>query len=70
MSIDTSQVSYVGHNAADGVVVGLNATVPVGFYGKAPVARQAAPAAATDAASVIVTTNALRTALINLGLIA
>ncbi len=65
-----SNLSYVGNNNADGIVVGLDADVPVGFHGATPVAQQAAPAAATDAATVITTANALRTALINLGLIA
>lgn len=40
----------------------------IGFYGKAPVARTTLPAAATDAATTMALTNALRTTLINLGL--
>jgi hypothetical protein len=42
----------------------------VGFFGATPVAQQATVAAATDAATVIVTANACRTALRNLGLMA
>lgn len=41
----------------------------VGFYGVTPVARQAAPPAATDLASAIAAVNAMRTALISLGLL-
>jgi hypothetical protein len=42
----------------------------VGFFGKAPAAQQDTVAAATDATTVIVTANACRTALRNLGLMA
>lgn len=42
----------------------------VGFFGATPVAQQATVAAATDAATVITTANACRTALRNLGLMA
>jgi hypothetical protein len=42
----------------------------VGFFGATPVAQQATIAAATDAATVILTANACRTALRNLGLMA
>ena len=47
---------------------GTNGTV--GFFGATPVAQQATVAAATDAATVITTANACRTALRNLGLMA
>lgn len=42
----------------------------VGFFGATPAAQQVTVAAATDAATVIVTANACRTALRNLGLMA
>jgi hypothetical protein len=42
----------------------------LGFFGATPAAQQATVAAATDAATVIVTANACRTALRNLGLMA
>lgn len=40
-----------------------------GFYGATPVARGTVPAAATDAATTQALANALRTALVNLGLV-
>lgn len=65
-----SNLSYVGNNSPDGIVMGLDADAKIGFHGATPIVQAAAPAAATDAATVITTANALRTALINLGLIA
>jgi hypothetical protein len=41
----------------------------IGFYGAAPVTRPTVPAAATDAATTQTLVNALRTALVNLGLV-
>lgn len=70
MAIDSTVKSYVGTNSSDGIVVGLDSTVPVGFYGHAPVARQTVSAAATDSATVIVLANSLRTALVALGIVA
>lgn len=69
MAIDRSLKSYVGTNSADGVVVGLNSTVPVGFYGATPVAQQAVSAAGTDSATTQTLANSLRTALIALGIV-
>jgi hypothetical protein len=40
----------------------------LGFFGQAAVVRQTVPVAATDAATVQTLVNALRTALVNLGL--
>lgn len=58
------------YGSADGCQVGGSATDKVGFYGATPVVQQATVAAATDAATVIVTANACRTALRALGLMA
>lgn len=63
-----SNLSYVGTNSADGIVVGVNDDVPIGFFGATPVAPQVLGAAATDAATALTLANNLRTALINLGL--
>lgn len=52
-------------------IVGLSATDKIGFYGtKTLVAQQASAAAGTDAATTQALANALRTALLNLNLIA
>lgn len=51
-------------------LVGLKASDPIAFYGATPVAQQASAAAGTDAATTQALANALRTALLNLGLIA
>ena len=67
---DPSTRSFVGYNGPDGTTVGLNATTPVSFYGAAPIVRPAVAAAATDAATTQTLANSLRTALINLGLVA
>ncbi|MBF4603775.1 hypothetical protein [Curtobacterium sp. VKM Ac-2884] len=50
-------------------VNGLAGGTQLGFYGAVPVGRQAAPAAATDAASTQAAVNNLRSALIALGLL-
>ena len=64
---DYEQLSY---NAPSGCQIGDTATAKVGFFGAVPVVQQATVAAATDATTVIVTANACRTALRNLGLMA
>jgi len=64
---DYEQLSY---GAPDGCMIGKSATEKVGFFGATPVVQQATVAAATDATTVIVTANACRTALRNLGLMA
>lgn len=51
-----NQVFAAGLETSDGTVVGLKDTSKVGFFGKAPVARPAAP---TDAASIIAALQAL-----------
>lgn len=58
------------YGSADGCQIGGAATDKVGFFGATPVVQQATVAAATDAATVITTANACRTALRNLGLMA
>jgi hypothetical protein len=50
-------------------VSGSAAGTQIGFYGVTPVARAASPAAATDAATTQTAVNAIRTALVNLGLL-
>jgi hypothetical protein len=50
-------------------VNGTAAGTQIAFYGVAPVARQASPAAATDAATTQTAVNSIRTALIALGLL-
>lgn len=51
-------------------LVGLKASDPIAFYGATAVTQQASAAAGTDAATTQTLANALRTALLNLGLIA
>lgn len=58
------------YGSSDGCQIGGAATDKVGFFGATPVVQQATVAAATDATTVIVTANACRTALRNLGLMA
>ena len=70
MAIPTTQRSFVGHNAADGVTLGFSSSTPISFYGATPVARPTVSAAATDAGTTQTLANSLRTALINLGLVA
>ena len=67
---DPSTRSFVGYNSADGITVGLTPQTPISFYGANPIVRPTVPAAATDAATTQALANALRTALINLGLVA
>jgi hypothetical protein len=50
-------------------VSGIAAGTQLGFYGVAPVGRQASPPAATDAASTQTAVNAIRSALVGLGLL-
>jgi hypothetical protein len=52
---------------ADGNYIGKTGD-KLGFYGVTPVVQQATAAAATDTATLIVLTTALKTALTNLGL--
>lgn len=58
------------YGSSDGCQIGGAATDKVGFFGAVPVVQQTTVAAATDATTVIVTANACRTALRNLGLMA
>ena len=55
---------------ADGTKVGQSASDVVGFFGATPVVQQASTAAGTDTTTTQALANALRTALLNLGLIA
>jgi hypothetical protein len=57
-------------SGAAAVMIGQNAAQRVSFFGASPVTQQASAPAATDAASTQTLANALRTALLNLGLIA
>lgn len=58
------------YGSSDGCQIGGAATDKIGFFGATPVVQQTTVAAATDAATVITTANACRTALRNLGLMA
>ncbi len=69
MAIPAS-VENVTYNSPSGAVIGKSATEKVAFYGATPVVQQASTAAGTDATTVQALANALRTALLNLGLIA
>lgn len=69
MALDRSVKSFVGTNSEDGVVMGLDSTIPISFYGATPVAQQAVSAAGTDAGTTQTLANSLRTALIALGLV-
>lgn len=51
----------------DGTTV--NQTEPLAFFNATPVVQQASAAAATDATTAIVLANAMRTAMLNYGLI-
>lgn len=64
---DYEQLTY---NSPAGAQIGQSATEKVGFFGAVPVVQQATVAAATDAATVITTANACRTALRNIGIMA
>lgn len=64
---DYEQLTY---NSPAGAQIGKSATEKIGFFGATPVVQQDTVAAATDATTVIVTANACRTALRNLGLMA
>lgn len=55
---------------ADGTTLGDSASDLISFYGATPVVQQASAAAGTDATTTQALANALRTALLNLGLIA
>lgn len=58
------------YGSSDGCQIGGAATDKIGFFGATPVVQQTTVAVATDAATVITTANACRTALRNLGLMA
>ena len=60
---------YVGKKNPDGTSFG-QASDKISFYGATPVAVQATAAAGTDAATTQALANALRTAMLNYGLIA
>jgi hypothetical protein len=65
---NSGETMNVGRAGVPVQVGGTGGTV--GFFGATPAAQQVTVAAATDAATVIVTANACRTALRNLGLMA
>jgi ApbE superfamily uncharacterized protein (UPF0280 family) len=60
---------YLGNGNPDGTSFGQSGE-KISFYGATPVAVQASAAAGTDAATTQTLANALRTALLNYGLIA
>lgn len=61
---------YLAAGATTGLRIGTVATEKLGFYGKTPIVRPTVPAAATDPATTMALANSLRTALVNLGLVA
>ena len=64
-----TQRNFVGNNTADGTILGVSPTTPIGFYGVAtPVAQQQVAAVATDLATAQALANSIRTIGINLGL--
>lgn len=65
-----TQRNFVGNSAADGQTLGFTSATPISFYGATPIVRPTVSAAATDAATTQTLANSLRTALINLGLVA
>jgi hypothetical protein len=65
---NSGETMNVGRAGVPVQVGGTGGTV--GFFGATPAAQQVTVAAATDATTVIVTANACRTALRNLGLMA
>ncbi len=67
----TSLLHTPVENNSEGVQICTTAVEPLGFFGATPVVQptSANQAVATDAGSVIVLANALRLALVNLGLI-
>jgi hypothetical protein len=63
-------VKQLSDGGDDGTCLGQDSDDKVGFYGKAPVARPATVADATDAATAITTVNTVIDRLQALGLIA
>lgn len=63
---DYEQVTY---NSPSGAQIGKSATEKVALFGATPVVRQVGPAVPTDLATSITAITAIRTALINLGLV-
>lgn len=57
-------------DTGDGADLGIFTTSKVGFFGHTPVVQQASTAAGTDSTTTQALVNALRTAMLNLGLIA
>ena len=76
-----SDVEFLGQNNSGGIVIGTSATKLVGFHNATPVAQAAIATALTTAVTVgaansadyltlVTTVNAIRTLLINKGLMA
>lgn len=66
MATSFEQVTY---NSPDGAQIGKSTTEKVGFFGATPVVQQTGPEVPTDLATSITAITAIRTALINLGLV-
>jgi hypothetical protein len=64
-----SQTAYMGPIGV-GTVIGNVSTDLVAFYGATAIVRPSVSVAATDAATALVLANSLRTALVNLGIVA
>lgn len=68
-TIITTRPRQLSDGNPDGTVLGQSATDRIAFYNATPLAQVAVPAAATDAATTQALVNALRTALVNLGIV-
>jgi hypothetical protein len=62
-------ITQLSDGTPDGTVIGQSASSKISFYGATTVVRQATAAAGTDAATTQTLANALRTAMLNYGLI-
>jgi hypothetical protein len=63
-------VDHLSKGNDDGTVLGQSASDKIAFYGATTVVQQASAAAGTDAGTTQTLANALRTALLNVGIIA
>ena len=63
-------VEYLSKGNDDGTSMSQSASDKISFHGATPVIQQATAAAGTDAATTQTLANALRTAMLNYGLIA
>lgn len=64
-----ADIKYLDDGNDDGTCLGQSATEKISFFGVTPVVQQTGAAVATDLATEIVLSTALRLAMVNLGLI-